>query len=293
MKTILIADSGSTKTDWAMGPVRVKTQGINPFHQDDEAILDILRGELLPQLSTQPSANEGESGEAASAFPLRSMPETIYFYGAGVRPELEGKMERLLRQVFTQAMTIEAKSDMLGAARALCGRCEGLACILGTGANSCLYDGANIVANTPPLGYILGDEGSGAVLGRLFLNAIYKYRMYAGAREEFEHYFGLTMNDVISHVYRLPMANRWLASLSEYIHQHIGEPSVEALVVDNFRAFIRHNLTPYRRRDLPIGAVGSIAYFYEDQLRKAAEAEGYTVGRIFRSPIDGLLTQEA
>ena len=274
METILIADSGSTKTDWAIDQVRIKTQGINPFHQDDETILAILRNELLPQLSS---------------LPLQKELEGVFFYGAGVRPELEGKMERLLRQVFPQAEKIEAKSDMLGAARALCGHNEGLACILGTGANSCLYDGERIVANTPPLGYILGDEGSGAVLGRLFLNALYKNRLYACAREEFEEHYGLTMADVIDRVYRQPMANRWLASLSEYIHQHLDQPSVRTIVVENFRAFIRHNLNPYNRRDLPLGAVGSIASYYEEQLREAASEEGYTIGRILRSPIDGLV----
>ena len=275
MDNILIADSGSTKTDWAFGQTIIKTQGINPFHQDDEAILSILRDELLPQLTPQLS-------------PLSSH-LSIYFYGAGVRPEQEEKMERLLRQVFPQAETIEAKSDMLGAARALCHNAEGLACILGTGANSCLYDGKQIVANIPPLGYILGDEGSGAVLGRLFLNALYKKRLYVGAREEFEQHFGLTMADVIERVYRQPMANRWLASLSEYIHQHLDRPTVHSLVVNNFRDFIRHNIQPYHRPDLPINAVGSIAWYYQDQLAEAATAEGYAVGTILRSPIEGLI----
>lgn len=280
MNRTLIADSGSSKTDWAYGSTRVKTQGINPFHQDDEVILSILRDELLPQLSTQfPSIPpEGE----------RMTIEEIRFYGSGVRPEQEKRMESLLCKVFPEATEVEARSDMLGAARALCGNNEGLACILGTGANSCLFDGEKVVANTPPLGYILGDEGSGAVLGRLFLNAIYKEGLYAGAREEFEQHFSMTMADVIEWVYRQPMANRWLASLSEYIHQHLCHSSVENLVVENFRSFIRRNIQPYQRPDLPLNAVGSIAYYYRDQLAKAAVTEGYVLGRILRSPIEGL-----
>ena len=153
---ILIADSGSTKTEWALGDVRVKTQGINPFHQDDEIIRNILKDELRPHLSSH--LNQ-----------LRA----IYFYGSGVRPELEGKMVRLLSEVFPEAAHVEAHSDLLGAAIALCGHHEGIACILGTGANSCLFDGKAIVENVPPMGYILGDEGSGAVLGKRFLNALY------------------------------------------------------------------------------------------------------------------------
>ena len=265
----IIADSGSTKTDWLIGSKRISTQGINPIHQDDDTIIAILNNELLSHLS-----------------PLTSHPQTIRFYGAGVRPEQEERMERLLAQVFPKATSIEAKSDMLGAARALCGKEEGLACILGTGANSCLFDGEHIIQNTPPLGYILGDEGSGAVMGRMFLNALYKNRLYEGAKEEFEHFFKLNMANVIERVYRQPMANRWLASLCPYIRQHLDQPSVQEVVVQNFRLFIRHNLAPYRRPHLPINAVGSVAHFFRPQLEQAAAAEGYTIGQILRSPLD-------
>ena len=271
MAKILIADSGSTKTDWALGDVRVTTQGINPFHQDDESILGILREELRPALKDEV--------------------EAIRFYGSGVRPELEARMEGLLRQVFGKVGDVSAKSDMLGAARALCGRHEGLACILGTGANSCLYDGERIVMNTPAMGYILGDEGSGATLGKEFLNALYKGRLYEGAREEFEAETGMTMADVITKVYRQPVPNRWLASLSKYIHRHLKEPTVRNIVVENFRKFISHNVRPYGRQDLALGAVGSIAYFYRAQLEEAIRKEGYTVGEILRGPLDGLVRQ--
>ena len=265
----IIADSGSTKTDWLIGSKRISTQGINPIHQDDDAIIAILNNELLSHLS-----------------PLTSHPQTIRFYGAGVRPEQEERMERLLAQVFPKATSIEAKSDMLGAARALCGKDEGLACILGTGANSCLFDGKHIIQNTPPLGYILGDEGSGAVMGRMFLNALYKNRLYEGAKEEFEQFLKLNMANVIERVYRQPMANRWLASLCPYIHQHLNQPPVQEVVVKNFQLFIRHNLAPYRRPHLPINAVGSVAHFFRPQLEQAAAAEGYTIGQILRSPLD-------
>ena len=271
----LVADSGSTKTDWAIvtperPAVVVKTQGINPFHQDGATIRAILRDELLPALSADFS------------------PQSIHFYGSGVRPELEAPMEGLLREVFPHALTVEAHSDMLGAARALCADAEGLACILGTGANSCLYDGSRIVQNTPALGYILGDEGSGAVLGVRFLNALYKGRLPQTIVHDFEAQQRLSMADVISRVYRQPMANRWLASLSPFIHQYINIGVVRQLVVDNFRDFIRRNIVPYGRPYLPLSAVGSIAYYYREQLAEAAQAEGYALGRILRSPLDAL-----
>lgn len=273
--SVLIADSGSTKTDWAFMGKRVQTQGINPFHQDEDTIRSILKEELLPQLTSDITH-------------LTS----ILFYGSGVRPELEEKMRRLLQEVFPQAEHIEAHGDLLGAARALCGHQEGIACILGTGANSCLYDGERIVENTPPMGYILGDEGSGAVLGVRFLNALYKNRLSNDVKASFEAFTEISMAQVIERVYRQPMANRWLASLSAFIHQQIENPQIEQLVIDNFRDFIQRNITPYQRKDLPINAVGSIAFYYKEQLEKAVKAEGYTLGKIVRSPLDALVEME-
>ncbi len=273
--SVLIADSGSTKTDWAFMGKRVQTQGINPFHQDEDTIRSILKEELLPQLTSDITH-------------LTS----ILFYGSGVRPELEEKMQRLLQEVFPQAEHIEAHGDLLGAARALCGHQEGIACILGTGANSCLYDGERIVENTPPMGYILGDEGSGAVLGVRFLNALYKNRLSNDVKASFEAFTEMSMAQVIERVYRQPMANRWLASLSKFIHQQIENPQIEQLVIDNFRDFIQRNIAPYQRRDLPINAVGSIAFYYQQQLEKAVKAEGYTLGKIVRSPLDVLVEME-
>ena len=304
MKTILIADSGSTKTDWALVNVEcsmlrsalplgssknvecsmLKTQGINPFHMDEKTISDILENELKPQLSSLHQV-------PSTLHQVPSSLHQIYFYGSGVRPELEEKMVRLLKAAFPEAEQIEAKSDLLGAARALCGHEEGIACILGTGANSCLYDGQRIVQNTPALGYVLGDEGSGANLGIRFLNALYKNQLPAEIKEEFEQQ-GHTLSDIIDRVYRQPMANRFLASLSPFIHQHLEVPEVSALVENSFREFIQKNITAYGRKDLPVSAVGSVAFFYKEQLKKALENEGYMLGRILRSPIDGLVEME-
>lgn len=275
---ILIADSGSTKTEWDLDGLRIKTQGINPFHQDDDTIRAILCDELLPQLYSHCSVSEFSSLK-------------VSFYGSGVRPELEEKIVRLLSEAFPEAKQIDAHSDLLGAAIALCGHSEGIACILGTGANSCLFDGQRIVKNTPPMGYILGDEGSGAVLGIRFLNALYKDRLPHTILSDFEAYIGMNLAQVVDRVYRQPLANRWLASLSEFIHAHMDEPLIEALVVENFRDFLRYNVDPYGRRDLPVSALGSIAYYYQSQFLEALKSEGYTVGKILRGPLDGLVRQ--
>ena len=275
---ILIADSGSTKTEWDLDGLRIKTQGINPFHQDDDTIRAILCDELLPQLYSHCSVSEFSSLK-------------VSFYGSGVRPELEKKVVRLLSEAFPEAKQIDAHSDLLGAAIALCGHSEGIACILGTGANSCLFDGQRVVKNTPPMGYVLGDEGSGAVLGIRFLNALYKDRLPHTILSDFEAYIGMNLAQVIDRVYRQPLANRWLASLSEFIHAHMDEPLIEALVVENFRDFLRYNVDPYGRRDLPVSALGSIAYYYQSQFLEALKSEGYTVGKILRGPLDGLVRQ--
>lgn len=272
----LIADSGSTKTDWCLvddGKVvnRLRGQGINPFQQSVETIETIVNGELINKIRCADSITE------------------IEFYGAGCRDGKTVMLERLLRKLFVNAGRIEVCSDVLGAARALLGNREGIACILGTGANSCLYDGRRITANVPPLGYILGDEGSGAVLGRLFINAMFKGGLSPALRDEFLAETGLTLADIINKVYREPLANRFLAGTSVFIHDHLDDKDLSALVVENFKSFFRRNVDLYGRRDLPVGAVGSIAYYYEEQLRAAAEEEGYKVAMVIKSPMDSLV----
>ena len=272
---ILIADSGSTKTDWALQSAsgsweRFHTQGINPFHQDRAVIAGILRQELLPKLNPDEVS-------------------CVYFYGSGVRPELESVMVVLLQEAFPQAKQVEAHSDLLGAARALCGHNHGISSILGTGANSCLYDGETIIQNTPALGYILGDEGSGGVLGKHFLHELYKGVLSENIRSEFEREYSLTMADVIQRVYREPMPNRFLASLAPFIHRHLSDKGVRQIVIDNFRDFFRYNIRPYNHPEMPVSCVGSIAFFFRDQLSEAAEREGFTLGTILCSPIEGLI----
>ena len=198
-------------------------------------------------------------------------------------------MIALLQEAFPQAKEIEAHSDLLGAARALCGHNYGIASILGTGANSCLYDGKRIIANTPALGYILGDEGSGGVMGKLFLHELYKGVLSKNIRLEFEQEYSLKMSDVIQRVYREPMPNRFLASLAPFIHRHLSDPAVKRLVTDNFRDFFRYNIRPYNHSEFPVSFVGSVAWYFRDQLAEAADIEGFTLGTILKSPIEGLL----
>ena len=271
---ILIADSGSTKTDWALvgngETEHIGTQGISPIHQQTDVIRSILDKELS----------------------VEGNPDKVFFYGSGCTPLHIPTMKSLLQQRFPSA-AIQVESDLLGAAHALCGRNEGIASILGTGANSCLYDGDSIVQNTPALGYILGDEGSGAVLGRNFINAIFKNPLLADVRDDFLTTQQLTMADIIQRVYRQPMGNRFLASTSLYIGQHLDNPLLRQLVTDNFRQFFKNNIKPYNRPDLPVHFIGSMAHHYREQLAEAACSEGFILGQIMHSPMAGLLEYHA
>lgn len=294
---IIIADSGSTKTDWCVKDgndtlAKVKTQGINPFHMKEETIEMILLEQLIPALKEALSSinmngiGEGKATrKALDADGWLDNIEAIHYYGAGCTPVLCPVMQRIIGKAFPKVKDIEVGSDMLGAAKALCGESEGIACILGTGANSCLYDGKKIVSNVSPMGYILGDEGSGAVIGKTFVSELYKgnHRDFIPV---FERETGLSQAEIIQKVYREPMANRFLASLSTFIAQHIKDNAwIEDMVVECFRLFFRRNVSHYNRPDLPVSFVGSIAFYYKNQLEKAARLEGYTIGKIMKAPL--------
>ena len=268
---ILIADSGSTKTDWAIvtgasQPVVLNTQGINPVHQSREEIVRILREEFVSLMASNPEVQKLRS----SAILTPQFPLAVYFYGSGIRPEMETLMTVLLRETFPQAQIVEAHSDLLGAARALCGRNEGIASILGTG-------------------YILGDEGSGAVLGKRFIHDLYGGILSDNIRETFEKETKLTLAEIIKRVYRQPLANRFLASLSEFITNHLDDSEVRGVVVQNFIDFLRYHISPYCRQDLPVSFVGSVAWYYQDELREAAERLGYKLGTVLKTPLAGLI----
>ena len=286
-KPILIADSGSTKTDWCLIDSEQRTDhfsgsGLNPFFMDEAEIVRELRNTVIPHLN--------------------DAPEAVYFYGAGCTPEKAPLVAGAIGQALSVDLRtmsperISVNTDMLGAARALCGRNAGVACILGTGSNSCLYDGERITANVPPLGFIVGDEGSGAVLGKLFIGDLLKGLLTPGLREAFLESRQLTMADVIERVYRRPLPNRFLASLSPFIAEHRNDPTVRRLVMYNFRAFLTRNVMQYLTPDstashsaLPIHFVGSIAYVYRDELEESAGELGLRLGKIMRAPIIGLV----
>ena len=296
---MIIVDSGGTKADWCLvknGNVvaSLTTQGITPVHQTEQTIRGIIRQELLadgtfasaifPQ-----SASLGLLHVTAANNPRQSI--AAHFYGSGCIPEKAAWLKSILDDEFSHfGITFQVYNDLLGAARALCGHAPGIACILGTGANSCLYDGENIVANTPPLGYILGDEGSGAYLGRRFLNGIFKGWLGKKLLDEYLEWSGLRYSDIIAKVYRQPMANKYLASIAPFIKSRIDfYPSLDKMAVDSFREFLRLNLSKYEKDNLAVSFTGGIANAFSVQLAKAVDAEHYRIGSIVDKPILNLV----
>ena len=183
----------------------------------------------------------------------------------------------------------KVESDLLGAARAVCGHEPGIACILGTGSNSCLYDGKDIVKHTPPLGYILGDEGSGSYLGKTLLNGLFKGTLPEELKETFCTRFELKLPDIIERVYRLPAANAFLASLVPFIVEHRSHPAIHDLLIEAFCLFIKRNIAIYGHHELPINCVGGIAFQFEAELKEAAAKEGMQIGRVLLRPISGIV----
>lgn len=271
---IIIADSGSTKTEWIVGELAelsVTTKGINPVRDTKEEILDVFSTELMPKLFSSPAIRQSDVTE-------------VHFYGAGCIPPFSQSVKEALEEHFPQAVA-HVYSDLLGAVRALCGREEGIACILGTGSNSCLCKEGEIVKNISPLGYILGDEGSGAVLGRTLLSEMLKGNLQ-DLWEDFTQRYSLSVSDIINKVYRQPQANRFLASLVPFIKEHADNPSVKEMAVNEFTRFLQRNVIPYGRPDLPVNFVGGVANNFTDEIKTACTLCGLNLGKIIARPAE-------
>ena len=281
---ILIADGGSTKIHWSLVTASgqttdVRTDGINPLFQTSDAMRNSVSNQLLPQIA--PLLWAGTLTH-------------VFFYGAGCTPEKKVFVEKALQAVFKKA-EIHVESDMLGTARGLLGHNAGVACILGTGSGSCYYNGESIEWCVPSLGYILGDEGSAAVLGKRLVSDLLKNQLGDDLKETFFSEYNTSMADIIEHVYRQPFPNRYLAGLSKFCADHLEDERIYNLVYDHFLQFIRRNLLQYFTPNgsngsgaSPVGFTGSIAYYYRPVLEKAMAAEGLAISQIMQDPIEGL-----
>lgn len=292
---ILIADSGSTKVHWCLMAANghteeYRTDGINPLFQTRDAMRNSISNQLLPQIAEHLWAGTVDR---------------VFFYGAGCTPEKAPFVKQAIESVFRKAEAFVA-SDMLGAARGLLGHEPGVACILGTGSNSCRYDGTQIVQNVPSLGFILGDEGSAATLGKRLVSDLLKNQLGDDLRQAFFTRFDITQADVIEHVYRQPFPNRWLAHLARFCAENIDDERIYRLVYDHFVQFIRRNVAQYfptsapapanstpasdaPSQSMPVSFAGSIAYYYRPVLERAMSDCGFSIGTILQDPLPGLI----
>ena len=273
---ILIADSGGSKTDWRLifkdGSIdQASAPGFNPYYQPIDDLRKNVQEILLPKMKNEETV------------------EQIYFYGAGVSSvKNQLTIKSAFLEFFPEAQ-IEIGWDLLAAARALCGTEPGIACIMGTGSNSCLYDGKNIIDNVANLGWILADEGSGAIIGRKFLVDYLRKKLPAKLAEQFHARFPLTREEFLEKVYQQEKPSAFLASFCKFIFQHLKEPYCYDLIYSSFAEFYENNVMKYENyQNLKVHFTGSIAFYFSDILRQVANDKGITVKNILEGPIAGL-----
>lgn len=272
---ILLADGGSTKVHWCLidkgNTVKeLYTKGANPFSRSSESIKREFKEYLTPEFNK---------------FEINS----VHFFGAGCAFPEKNKIIEIAISQSIDTKEIEIGSDLLAAAIGLLGDNKGIACILGTGSNSCFYDGEKIVENVSPLGYVLGDEGSGAVIGRIFIGACLKNQLTKGLKEKFLKEYDLNLQSILDNVYKQPLANRFLAGFSPFILQHLDDPTIYNLVYKSFEDFFRKNVMQYDYKNNKVSFVGSVAYYYKEILRKVGESMGIEIENIEQSPMSGLI----
>ena len=274
---MLLADSGSTKTHWWLaesGRLRasIGTRGLNPFFFTPKSMAAQLVIDLQPFIKDQQI-------------------KAVYFYGAGCSTYANRQMVRdALKPLLTGNPEISVENDLLGAARALFNKEPGIACILGTGSNACLYDGKEITHGLPSLGYILGDEGSGAHLGKAFLAKLLKDQLPGELKQAFSQAYKLDRAQILEEIYRKEHPNRFLASFSVFMHQQMHHPEIMELLGDCFEAFFREQVCKLPGYGaFAMGCVGSVGYHYRDIIRRLAIRHGISGVAFTDSPMDGLL----
>lgn len=273
----LIADSGSTKTDWCLlkknkKPVHFHTQGINPFLQTPESIAAMLQEELPAAI-------------------LKDVPDAIYYYGAGAasKPK-QVLMQGILRKHFG-VKKVEVQSDMMAAAHALCGENKGIVCILGTGSSSCYYDGDKIKERQPSLGYIAGDEGSGNHMGKRVLQYFTYGTFDTQLMMDFEMRFGGDITEIVDRLYHQPYPNRYLASFVALLKENRGHYMVENIIEDCLNDFFQTTILKYRQSwKKPLYFSGSVAFMFSDIIQSLCEQYELEAGQIVQSPMEGLLS---
>ncbi|MBL7850623.1 MAG: N-acetylglucosamine kinase [Cyclobacteriaceae bacterium] len=271
---IIIADSGSSKIDWRLldssGAIQqAQSPGFNPYYQPLDHLRSSLREVVAPV--------------------ARGDVRRIFYYGTGVSSERNQQLVRSAFLEFFPAAEVAVEWDLLGAARALCGHEPGIACILGTGSNSCLYDGKEITEQVANLGWILADEGSGTSLGKALLIDYLRKKMPEKLAAQFYQRFPFTREEFLEKIYQQEKPSTFLATFSKFIFQHLKEPYCYQLVYKAFAEFFENNVMKYPGYPgLKVHFVGSIAFYFSDLLRQVANDKGVVVRNILETPIAGL-----
>ncbi len=271
---ILIADGGSTKTEWRLindsETSSYSCAGINPFFNSKKQIIDEIK--TLNLTEQKDSIKE------------------VYFYGAGLtKGKAQEDLEDAFRSVFRNSR-IYLNDDLTAAGRALFAEGSGIACILGTGSNSCLYINGKLKDKVPALGYILGDEGSGADIGKRFLNDLLKRKLSKDLSKDLINNEGLEMNKVLDRVYRERLPNRFLASMTKQVKKNLHHPEIRQIVLDSFNSFIEKNILGYSDyREMEIGFVGSVAWHFKDELEEVLTGHNLRFKKIIKQPVEDLV----
>jgi glucosamine kinase len=271
----LIADCGATKAEWCLlndGKKKtIITQGISPYFLSTQQITDIILKELKLKLKNA-GVNE------------------IYYYGTGCANQENAKsVKKALRNVFPSAKS-EVTHDLMAAARALCGRKKGIVCILGTGSNSCYYDGKKIVKNSPGLGYVLGDEGSGAYLGKKVIQ-YYLYETFdKELRARFDAAYTTNASEILENVYKKPLPNKYLAGFCRFLAENRGHYMIENIIEDGVNDFFFTHLCKYRETPaLPVSFAGGVAFGFQDVLQQLCNSYEIKLGKVMKNPMEGLI----
>jgi len=273
---ILVADSGSTKCDWILidsqsNQHKTNSMGFNPFFHDADLVYSkLMENELFIE--------------------YRNRVSEVYFYGAGCSSEARNRIiANGLKRVFSSAETVLVDHDLKGAALSTSQGDTGISCILGTGSNSCYFNGTDVIEKVPALGYILGDEGSGSYFGKILLSEWLYHRMPAELAEDFEKEYYLTKEGIFEAVHHKADPNVYLASFSPFISKHIDHPYFREMVYDGLDKFVNIHVLCYDNyKDVPVHFVGSIAYYFKEVLQKVAIKYSFTVGKIEKRPVEPL-----
>jgi N-acetylglucosamine kinase-like BadF-type ATPase len=272
---ILIADSGATKAEWCVikngRKKTVFTQGISPYFLNSSEVQAIITNDLLPAIRRYDISH-------------------IYYYGTGCIDPANAKMiAGALKKVFPKTK-VAVDHDLSGAAKALCGHSKGIACILGTGSNSCYFDGKKIIKNSPGIGYVLGDEGSGAYLGKKAIQ-YYLYDMFdEELRYRFDDKYHTSSVAILEQVYRKPLANRYLAGFTLFLAENRGHYMVENIIEDGLNDFFFTHLCKYSQSwKMPIHFVGGVAWGFRDVIKELSDSYEFELGKILKNPMEGLI----